>query len=105
MRGSLRRLGASVLIALLALPLAAAALPSVAPEQPAPSAPAHGMTAIPAHAAVAEVAIASTGVAPLPASAVGSVLVCFRPVASRTTTNRPCRPSVAVKAAPTVLRV
>jgi hypothetical protein len=63
------------------------------------------MTAIPAHAAAAEVAIASTGMAPLRASSVDSALVCFRPVVSSTTTERPFRASVRVKPAPTVLRV
>jgi hypothetical protein len=104
-RGSLRRLAAAVLIALLAWPVALPAWPFVARERPASAAHTDGMAATPARPVAAEVAIAPAGAAPTPASAVVSVVVCLRPLVSRTTTDRPFHLPVTVRPAPTVLRV
>jgi hypothetical protein len=104
-RGSLRRLAAAILMALLAWPVAAPASPPVTREQPVRSAHSDGMTATPAHAAAAEVAIAPAGMAAPPASAIERVVVSNHPLVCRTTADRPTRRPAAVKPAPTVLRV
>jgi hypothetical protein len=104
-RGSLRRLAVALLIALLAWPLPVAVESAAAREQPAPSADTDGMAPTPAHPSAVELAMAPTADAPPSASVAGRVLVSFRPLVCRAITERPFRLFVAVRSAPTVLRV
>jgi hypothetical protein len=104
-RGVLPRLAAALLVVLLAWLDAAPASLSVARERAASSAHSDGIVPTPTHAASAELAIAPAGAAPPAASAVQRVLVSFHRLVCRTITDSPSRLPVAVKPAPTVLRV
>ncbi len=104
-RRVLGRLAAALLIALLAAPEVAPGSLSVAGERAASSAHDDGMVATPTHAASANMAIAPAAVAAPPASATQRVLVALHPLLCRIVTDGTSRLPVAVKPAPTVLRV
>jgi hypothetical protein len=101
----LSRLAAALLVALLAGPDVAPDSISVVGQRAASSAHDDGIAATPTHAASANLAIAPASVAAPPASATERVLVNFHPILCRIITDTTCRLPVAVKAAPTILRV
>jgi len=104
-RGVLGRLAAALLVVLLAGPDLAPDSLSVAGERTPSSAHDDGMAAMPTHAAATALAIAPAGVAAQPASAPQRVLVSFQPLLRRIITDTTFRLPVAVKPAPTILRV
>ena len=104
-RGALGRLAAALLVVLLAGPDVAPGSLSVAGERAASSAHDDGMAATPTHAASASLAVAPATVAAPPASATERVLVSFHPLVCRIVTDSTSRLPVAVKPAPTILRV
>jgi hypothetical protein len=99
------RVAAALLIVLLAGAERAPGSLSVASEEAAPSPQDDGMAATPAHPASAVPAIAPAGMAAPPASATLRVLVTFPPLLGRIVTGSTSRLPVAVRPAPTVLRV
>jgi hypothetical protein len=104
-RSEFGRMAAALLILLLAAPVVAPGSLSVADERAASPAHHDGMAPAPTHAASAQLAIASAGVAAPHASATSRVMVSFHPLLCRIVTDTTSRPPVAVKAAPTILRV
>jgi hypothetical protein len=104
-RGVLGRLTSALLVVLLAGPHVAPGSLSAADERAASSAHDDGMTAAPTHAAAADLAATPSGPAAPPASATERMLVSFRPLLCGIVTHITSRLPVAVKPAPTNLRL
>lgn len=98
------RLAATMLVALFAGPSVAPCRPALADERDASSAPDTGMNAPPAPTASAVLSVAPDARA-APLSATARVVVAFHPLTCGRAMDRAVRPAVAVKSAPTILRI
>jgi hypothetical protein len=103
--GVFGRLATAFLILLLAGPDVAPGPLSVEGERAASSAHDDGMAPTPTRAASAKLVIAPAGMPTPPASATQRVLASFHPLVCRIITDGTSRLPVAVKPAPTILRV
>jgi hypothetical protein len=102
--GLMDRLAATILVALLAGPSVAPCQSGLARERDASSSEEAGMNAPPGPTASVVLSVAPAALA-APLSATARVVVSFDPVTCARPTVRVLRPAMAVKSAPTILRI
>jgi hypothetical protein len=103
-RALMDRLAATMLVALLAGPGLASWQPGLVDAREPSPAQDTGMNAPPGPTASAALSIAPAALA-VPLSATGRIVLAFDPLACDRPAVRVLRPAVAVKSAPTILRI